>query len=638
MEPSGADKGFFQKTPPLPNQFCDDTSFQRCFKLFLTPEIIAERGPEVQALASEVLSDEIFGWIRDAERNKPYVSGSGRGPFGEWRGELVTGEGWRRLQAFGQAKCMVATGYSNALGPFSRPLQFLRLHLWQGSCANVTCPSAMQDGAASLLHHHLHSEFLTKKLGPDERRAFQDAYSHLTSNRADSAWTSGQWMTERTGGSDVSRTETIAAYNPPDSGALASSEGSVPLGPWAISGFKWFSSATDADMAVLLARTRSNSGLSAFFAPLRIDDPSANTLTGLPNPKGRRLNGVRISRLKDKFGTKSLPTAELVLEDMRGWMIGEEGKGIQEIGRMLTITRIHSAVAAVGYAGRSLGIVRAYARIREVGAGRGTRQRLDQTPLHMATLAKMTAEYRGLMLLTIWSSYILGLSEHNEPDRTGLSPCLAVLSPDVKHVTPLLRVLAPLTKAYVCKAAVPLIFSCMESIGGVGYLENESQEHVNIARIFRDCCALPIWEGTTDVLSTDFLRALKHPKSGKESIDAVESAIHGAGGMKSKHDIPRQWELLERWGKLRQQIENHSQENLVDQAREIIWGVGDLLVSILLYVDAASDDDTVAQEIFRRFVQSKFSVSGFVGNTQSRLNVNRAIVYGWGEPPEVPKL
>lgn len=77
------------------------------FAVFLTPEIIAERGPEVQALASEVLSDEIFGWIRDAERNKPYVSGSGRGPFGEWRGELVTGEGWRRLQEFGQAKWWV---------------------------------------------------------------------------------------------------------------------------------------------------------------------------------------------------------------------------------------------------------------------------------------------------------------------------------------------------------------------------------------------------------------------------------------------------------------------------------------------------------------------------------------------------
>ncbi len=32
MESSGADKGFFQKKPVLPNQFYDDASFQRCFK------------------------------------------------------------------------------------------------------------------------------------------------------------------------------------------------------------------------------------------------------------------------------------------------------------------------------------------------------------------------------------------------------------------------------------------------------------------------------------------------------------------------------------------------------------------------------------------------------------------------------
>jgi hypothetical protein len=32
MEPSGADKGFFQTPPTLPNQFYDDASLQRCFK------------------------------------------------------------------------------------------------------------------------------------------------------------------------------------------------------------------------------------------------------------------------------------------------------------------------------------------------------------------------------------------------------------------------------------------------------------------------------------------------------------------------------------------------------------------------------------------------------------------------------
>lgn len=49
-------------------------------------------------------------------------------------------------------------------------------------------------------------------------------------------------MTERPGGSDVGRTETIAELQDPSTNI------------WSISGFKWFSSATTADMTVLLAR------------------------------------------------------------------------------------------------------------------------------------------------------------------------------------------------------------------------------------------------------------------------------------------------------------------------------------------------------------------------------------------------
>ena len=69
----------------------------------------------------------------------------------------------------------------------------------------------MQDGAARLLQRHLSKE---TGLSPTERRVFQNAFDHLTSRDPIKAWTSGQWMTERTGGSDVSQTETVATYDP----------------------------------------------------------------------------------------------------------------------------------------------------------------------------------------------------------------------------------------------------------------------------------------------------------------------------------------------------------------------------------------------------------------------------------------
>lgn len=72
--------------------------------VFLSKQVASNAESEIVSLADEVISDQIFAWISDAERNTPFLKGSGRDPFGKWKGELVTGEGWRKLQEFGLAK------------------------------------------------------------------------------------------------------------------------------------------------------------------------------------------------------------------------------------------------------------------------------------------------------------------------------------------------------------------------------------------------------------------------------------------------------------------------------------------------------------------------------------------------------
>lgn len=532
---------------------------------------------------------------------------------------------------------MVAAGYDVPYAQFSRPFQFLRLFLWEASCANVACPSAMQDGAARLLQLHLSSS----SLSDEERKVFQNSFDHLVSRDPKYAWTSGQWMTERPGGSDVSLTETTAHLDSTtNQKLLASKTENIPLGPWSINGFKWFSSATDSRMTVLLARTPSGR-LSTFLAPMQKHDPLATTSTGLPREDGQVLNGVRIQRLKNKLGTQSLPTAELVLEDMRGWIIGQEGRGIQEISTVLTITRVHSAVAAVGYLGRGLGIARAYSRVREVGAGRGARVKLSENPLHMRTLAGATAEYRGLMLLTFFASYVLGVSEHSSSSLQGdLSQTLTALTPGPEHVAALLRILTPLTKAYVCKSSVALLFSCMECLGGVGYLLNDEQEYLNIARLYRDCCVLPIWEGTTDVLSTDFIRALKHPSSGREALDGLRSFVEKAvGGEHSTFAKPAGWDPVLEWTTLTSHISQTSQAELMGDARDLLWKTADLMISCLLFVDAARDGDAVAKDIFRRFVENKDVVDRQAKQSATeQLKLDRAVVYGGSLEQPVSRL
>ena len=181
----------------------------------------------------------------------------------------------------------------------------------------------MQDGAAAVLRDQL----TAGSYDDESRNVFQDAFRRLTSRDPAISWTSGQWMTERRGGSSVSGTETLATYV---GSTDARSTSGLPLGPWKVDGFKWFSSATDCSMAILLAQT--SKGLSCFFAP-----------TKRVTNRVEEMNGIRIQRLKSKLGTHPLPTAELELEGMRAYLLGEEGKGVNVISGLLNITRVHNS-------------------------------------------------------------------------------------------------------------------------------------------------------------------------------------------------------------------------------------------------------------------------------------------------------
>ena len=158
-----------------------------------------------------------------------------------------------------------------------------------------------------------------------------EAFGNLTSRDPKIFWTSGQWMTEKRGGSDVSRaTETIAVPTEENPGLS-----------FELSGYKWFSSATDSDMALVLARRKN--GLDLFFVKTR------DSLT-------KQLNGIRIEKLKNKLGTHQLPTAELTLDGTKALLLSEEGRGVAKVSSMLNITRNHSYItsALVGGGGPKL--------------------------------------------------------------------------------------------------------------------------------------------------------------------------------------------------------------------------------------------------------------------------------------------
>ncbi|KAI9929955.1 hypothetical protein ASPWEDRAFT_167620 [Aspergillus wentii DTO 134E9] len=622
--PSSGTSGFFQQTPRLTNSFYEDESYKRVFSFYLPPSLQNTLAPDLSGFGTRVIDRRVFAHVADAERNTPYLKTWDS--FGHRVDTLVTSEGWRSLSAMGIAEGIVAIPYENQYGLYSRVYQFLKYHLWAGGNAIVTCPSAMTDGAAKMLARQLAKG---QSLSEMERQVFDEAYRRLVSRDPEFAWTSGQWMTERPGGSDVRNTETQATHSP----AFTADESrhdtdGQPLGPWEINGFKWFSSATDSQMSVLLAKMPDGT-LSAFYAPMRRQS-LASLSSDISSPE-TDLNGVQIHRLKSKLGTRALPTAELVLSKMRAYLIGSPGSGVKEISTILNITRVHNTVSSVGGWGRGLAISRAFARVRTTSG-----RLLIETPAHVRTMAHQHVEYRAMTHLAFFAVVLLGITENASNASAPLPSHLGIGSQSAVPAR-LLRLVTPLAKAVTARAAIAGLAECMESLGGVGYLENEDPE-LNIARIYRDSNVLSIWEGTTNVMADDVVRVLK----GRDGSNVLNSLTEWVRTIANQvvRDISITEILLKATDVLTAYIQSESAENLKLNGRILLSRLGWLICATLLAADAARDGNEVAREVSRRWMERKeralygFAVmeDGKDDVSKESVELDRRIVFGDSPP------
>ncbi|KAF8272240.1 acyl-CoA dehydrogenase/oxidase [Lactarius quietus] len=376
---------------------------------------------------------------------------------------LRTSEGWRRLKAICQEEGIVAIPYERKHGEYSRINAFAKLLLMAGDNQVIYCPLGMSDGCARVIELY----------GTKDMKA--NVYPRLVSRDPAIAFTAGQWMTERPGGSDVSQTETKAKSSRSSAHSLGET--------YTLDGFKWFSSATDCDVSVALARTgtqeQGSRGLSLFLVPLR--------LPLFHGPASPISNNIYVHRLKDKLGTRAVPTAELSLEGAEAYLIGIPGAGVKHIVPVLGITCIHSAVSSIGALRRGLAIARSYASVRRIEGGR---RYLSESPLHVAELAKISLTYRALAHMTFGVAHLLGKSE-----------CGTATADDELR----LRLLTPVVKGFSAEKAVVALEECMASLGGQGYME----ENV-IPRLIRDTLVEKIWEGTITVMALDVRRSAQN--------------------------------------------------------------------------------------------------------------------------------
>ncbi|GLQ88831.1 acyl-CoA dehydrogenase family protein [Dyella flagellata] len=433
--------GFLQDAPQLAHPYRDDRLLIALLDRVLPQERRAALAADLDALGDYALM--AFERSRHSTRRKPVLT-----QWDAWgrrvdHVELTTA--WLEGPGLTTRHGILASGHQ--AHEFARLEEFARAYVYHVASEFYTCPLAMTDGAATAL----------KASG--NRALIDRALPHFLSREAGQFWLSGQWMTENPGGSDVGNTETVARQD--------------AQGHWRLYGRKWFSSAVVGEAALALARPGDAGGGAASLALFYVE-----TMNG-----SERKPELVIDRLKDKLGTHELPTAEIHLEGLPAWPVGELANGVRQIAPMLNITRTWNAIGAVASMARAVSLARDYARRRHA-FGRP----LLEHPLHAQTLADMQAEFEGAFALVFEVAHLLGRVEQG------------AASPDEAAS---LRLLTPLVKLWTGKMAVRLCSEALECFGGAGYIED-----TGLPPLLRDAQVYPIWEGTTNVLSLDSLRAL----------------------------------------------------------------------------------------------------------------------------------
>jgi len=434
------------------NTWHADDSLQRLLGAWLPPEMLTWAAPSLVEMG-RAAGDELERWGETCEHQPAVLR-----PFDGWGDrvdEVVYPDAWRQLAANAATNGLVALPYEREtlahLGANARVVQAALCYLFAPSTATFLCPVAMTDGAARVL----------TDAGNERQR--HDVLAHLVTRDSAQAWTSGQWMTERQGGSDVGRNAVAAKRDGDD---------------WRLFGRKFFCSNIGSEVALALARPEGAApgtrGLALFV--VRRDGHD-----------GRR-NRYRIDRLKDKLGTRAMATGEVTLEGAHAELVGAAERGFAQMTAMLNITRLHNAITAAAIMRRAVMLATAYAAQREAFG-----RKLDEHPLHREVLGEMGAEADGALYLTMRMAQLLGRIEAGTADAAEVA---------------LFRVGIALAKLYTGKQAVSVASEAIECFGGQGYMED-----TGLPRLLRDAQVLPIWEGTTSVLSLDVLHVLHKPQA-----------------------------------------------------------------------------------------------------------------------------
>jgi acyl-CoA dehydrogenase len=444
------------------NLWRNDPAFARLLPLYLPADLLEVLLPRLDRLGA-LAGGELDRLAGVADRNPPELRHRSR--RGEDAEAIDFHPAYREMEriAFGEFGLAAMSHRADVFGwpaPLPPAAKYAVTFLFAQAEFGLLCPVSMTDSLARTLRRYGDPALVERYL------------PLLASQDLDALHQGAMFMTEQGAGSDIAATAVKAV---PGEG-----------GTWALSGDKWFCSNADAELALVLARIEGGPaglpGVALFLLPRALPDGSANAF--------------RIVRLKDKLGTRSMASGEVRLEGATAWLVGDPGAGFKQMADMVNNSRLSNAVRSAGMMRRAVFEALFVAR-RRVAFGR----RLIEMPLMRRQLGKMLMRAEQARSMVFQTAEALRRSDAGEAGAY-----------------PLLRILTPLVKFRACRDARMVTGDAMEVRGGCGYIEEWPE-----AKLLRDAHLGSIWEGTSNIVALDVLRAARR----EGGLGALSAHIRG---------------------------------------------------------------------------------------------------------------
>jgi alkylation response protein AidB-like acyl-CoA dehydrogenase len=338
---------------------------------------------------------------------------------------------------------------------------------------------------------------------------------------------SGEWsgtmnLTEPHCGTDLGLLRTKAELN--------------DYGSYNISGTKIFISAGDHDLTdniihLVLARIsgapEGTDGISLFIVPkININDDGS---------LGDK-NGVSCGSLEEKMGIHSNATCLLNYDNARGFLIGEENKGMRTMFTMMNEARLGVGVQGLAIAEVANQNAAEYARNRLQGRALSGAKYPDQAadpiivhPDVRRMLMTNRAFTEGARAMVMWAALQFDISkfDENEENRNKAEDMLSLMT--------------PMIKSYMTDQGVEAASRAMQCLGGHGYINEWG-----MTQFLADARIAPIYEGTNGIQAMDLIGRKLPSKNGEVIRDYFAMIQNFIDENKNNEDLSHYTSLLEK--------------------------------------------------------------------------------------------